>query len=426
MKSKINLDRVPFVQNIERENLSLFTSLDSELSFITREKVKGRLSVSDSLDLNVIRERIAFLTSNTAFTDGFTTGSEQNLDHSLLKGNIENFIGMTQVPTGVMGPVKVRGSHANGEFFVPLATSEGALVASYHRGAKACYEAGGVRSICVSQGVQRSPMFLFESVISASKFVQWMAENENHFVEITQTTSRFAQLKGVSVNMEGNAVTLLLNFYTGDAAGQNMVTICTDAICTFIIQNSPLTPTTWYVEGNLSGDKKATARALQGVRGKKVVTEIDIPKEVVSSVLKSTPENIARYWHYSTMNVIQSGAIGSQGHYANGLAALFLATGQDVACVSEASIGITRMSVNEEGGLYVSVTLPNLIVGTVGGGTSLPTQKECLEMMGCFGLGKAVKFAEICGAVVLCGEISIAAALAEGHFTSAHQKLGRK
>jgi hydroxymethylglutaryl-CoA reductase (NADPH) len=132
------------------------------------------------------------------------------------------------------------------------------------------------------------------------------------------------------------------------------------------------------------------------------------------------------YWKTSTLGTIQSGAIGAQGHYANGLTALFLATGQDVACIAEAAVGVTRMEVNDKGDLYASVTLPNLIVGTIGGGTGLPTQKECLELMDCYGEGKARKFAEICGAVVLAGELSIAAALSMGHFTSAHQKLGRK
>jgi hydroxymethylglutaryl-CoA reductase (NADPH) len=135
---------------------------------------------------------------------------------------------------------------------------------------------------------------------------------------------------------------------------------------------------------------------------------------------------MAEYWRSSTIGTIQSGSIGAQGHYANGLTALFIATGQDVACVSEASVGITRMELTADGGLYVSVTLPNLIVGTVGGGTSLPTQKECLELLGCYGTGKNRKFAEICGALVLAGEISIAAALSAGRFTAAHQKFGRK
>lgn len=162
------------------------------------------------------------------------------------------------------------------------------------------------------------------------------------------------------------------------------------------------------------------------MRGKKVTAEVVIPKEIVQGVLKTTPRAMAQYWQTSTIGVIQSGAIGAQGHFANGLAALFLATGQDVACISEAAVGITRMELTASDDLYASVTLPNLIVGTVGGGTSLPTQRECLELMGCYGAGNARKYAELCGALVLSGELSIAAALSAGHFASAHKKFGRK
>ena len=151
-----------------------------------------------------------------------------------------------------------------------------------------------------------------------------------------------------------------------------------------------------------------------------------LSEEIVQRVLKTTPAAMADYWRSSTIGIIQSGAIGAQGHFANGLTALFIATGQDVACIAEASIGITRMEHTPEGNLYASVTLPNLIVGTVGGGTSLPTQRECLELMDCYGPGKARKFSEICGALVLAGELSIAAALSAGHFSAAHKKLGRK
>ena len=205
-----------------------------------------------------------------------------------------------------------------------------------------------------------------------------------------------------------------------------MVTICTDAICQYIIANTPIQPEFWFIEGNYSGDKKATALSFTNVRGKKVTSEIVLPKEIVESVLKTNVKAMEDYWRSSTLGIIQSGAIGAQGHYANALAALFLATGQDVACVSEAAIGITRMQATSEGDLYASVTLPNLIVGTVGGGTSLPTQRECLQIMDCYGEGKARKFAEICGALVLAGELSIAAALSAGHFTSAHKNLGRR
>jgi hydroxymethylglutaryl-CoA reductase (NADPH) len=157
-----------------------------------------------------------------------------------------------------------------------------------------------------------------------------------------------------------------------------------------------------------------------------VTAEIELSGAIVSEVLKTTSELMDRYWRTSTMGVIQSGAIGAQGHYANGLAALFLATGQDVACVAEASVGITRMEANKDGSLYASVTLPNLIVGTIGGGTNLPTQRECLALMDCLGEGMSIKYAEIAAGLVLSGELSIAAALSAGQFTQAHQKLGRK
>jgi hydroxymethylglutaryl-CoA reductase (NADPH) len=354
----------------------------------------------------------------------FQNATFENIE--VLKGNIENFIGMTMVPTGLIGPVKVNGNAANGAFFVPLATSEGALVASYHRGAKACYEAGGATSICLTEGVQRSPVFKFNNLGELGSFLIWVSEKITTFKEITTKSSRFAQLKEMTTNIEGNHLILTFDYHTGDASGQNMVTFCTENICQYIIKFCPTKPILWFIEGNYSGDKKATTRSFSQVRGKRITTEIVLPKDVIEKTLKTTPKAMFDYWLTSTMGVIQSGAIGAQGHYANGLAAIFLATGQDVACVSESSVGLTRMEVLADGSLYVSVTLPNLMVGTIGGGTSLPTQKECLQMMDCYGVGKARKFAEIIGAVLLAGELSIAAALSAGHFSNAHKQLGRK
>lgn len=372
------------------------------------------------------KDRLIQLEGATKTSFQFLTGKKQLEDPSDLNGNIENYIGMAMVPTGVIGPVKILGTSANGEFFVPLSTTEGALVASYHRGAKACRLAGGITSVCLVQGVQRSPVFKFDNLGNLGEFVIWCLANIETFKNITAKSSRFAKLQQVKTNIEGNHLILIFEFTTGDASGQNMVTICTDEICRFIIENAPVKPEHWFIEGNYSGDKKATALSFTNVRGKKVTAEITLPKAIVESVLKSTPELMAQYWHTSTVSVIQSGSIGAQGHFANGLAALFIATGQDVACVSEAAVGITRMELDKNGDLYCSVTLPNLIVGTVGGGTSLPTQRECLELMGCYGEGNARKFAEICGATVMCGELSIAAALSAGHFSSAHKLFGRK
>jgi len=219
---------------------------------------------------------------------------------------------------------------------------------------------------------------------------------------------------------------LCFEYTTGDASGQNMVTFITDAICQKILQDTPISPQRWYIEGNMSGDKKATMQSFLFTRGKQVVAETILPGALVEQILHVPPIELVRYADISTTGGIQSGSIGVQGHYSNALAALFIACGQDAACVSEASVGISRMDLTSEGALYASVKLPNLIVGTVGGGTYLPTSRECLEMMGCYGTGNSRKFAEICAATVLAGEISIVAALAAGQFAQAHARLGRK
>ncbi len=356
----------------------------------------------------------------------YLSGEKQFTEVEQLQGNIENYIGMSMLPTGIIGPLKVTGTDARGDFYVPLATSEGALVASYDRGAKASRMAGGITSICLVEGVQRSPVFKFANIGELGQFLIWVLPQMDKFREITSQNSRYAVLNDMKSNIEGNNLILTFEFQTGDAAGQNMVTICTDEICKYLVEQAPVKPVFWFIESNYSGDKKATALSFTTVRGKKVSAEVSIPNEIVRTVLKTTPEAMVNYWLSSTIGVIQSGAIGAQGHVANGLCALFIATGQDAACTAEAAVGVTRMEINDKGGLYASVTLPNLIVGTVGGGTSLPTQRECLQIMDCYGEGKARKFSEICGALALAGELSIAAALSAGHFSAAHKKFGRK
>lgn len=176
----------------------------------------------------------------------------------------------------------------------------------------------------------------------------------------------------------------------------------------------------------MSGDKKPSLQSFVTVRGRKVAAEAVIPVDVVHRVLRTTPAEMEAYWRVSALGGVLSGTIGVQGHYANPLAALFLATGQDIACVAEAAVGVTRMQVNDAGALYASVTLPNLVVGTVGGGTSLPTAAACLDLMGLKGTTHGTAFAEVTGALCLAGELSIIAALSAGHFASAHRKLARR
>jgi hydroxymethylglutaryl-CoA reductase (NADPH) len=370
--------------------------------------------------------RVEFIEHQRGLSLDFIAGHQQLEDLTGLKGNIENFIGMSQVPTGILGPVVINGENAKGGFYIPLATSEGTLVASYGRGARACRESGVIRSVCLMEGVQRSPVFKFNNLDEVLLFANWINAQKEYFNEAVRQTSKYAQLQNLEMNIEGNQVILDLEFYTGDAAGQNMVTFASQAICTHILEGTPVKPLTWYLESNFSGDKKATSRSFAHVRGKRVSAEIVLKKEVVENVLKTTSEKMYDYWKTSFIGASKSGAIGAQGHYSNGLAALFIACGQDAACVSEASVGITRMELTPEGDLYCAVTLPNLIVGTVGGGTGLPTQRECLEIMDCYGEGKSNKLAEICGALCLSGEISIIAALSAGQFSSAHKTHGRK
>ena len=371
-------------------------------------------------------ERLRFIQDLTGKKFDYISGKKQFENNADLKGNIENYIGMTNIPTGILGPLVVNGTQASGGYYIPLATSEGALIASYARGARACRDAGAIKSVCLMEGVQRCPIFKFTDLVELGKFVVWLMQNKNQLIRITHDTSKHAQLNDMQMHIEGNQVIITFEFTTGDAAGQNMVTIVTHQICQFIVANTPVKPVIWFIESNYSGDKKATSNSFASVRGKNVTAEIVLPKKVVNEVLKTSPELMHEYWRTSFMGAVKCGAIGAQGHFANGLAALFIACGQDAACVSEAAVGITRMELTPANDLYCTVTLPNLIVGTVGGGTGLPTQRECLEMMDCFGAGHAKKFAEICAALCLAGEISIIAAMSAGHFASAHQNLGRK
>jgi hydroxymethylglutaryl-CoA reductase (NADPH) len=339
--------------------------------------------------------------------------------------NIENFIGTVKMPVGLAGPLRVNGAHASGDYYVPLATTEAALVASYSRGAQLVTEAGGCAAAVVNEGVTRAPAFAFETLALASLFVAWSTENYEAFRSAARATTGHGDLVDLQLVVEGNSVHMGLEFTTGDASGQNMVTIATEAVCRHILEHGPVKPRTWYIEGNMSGDKKATAQSFMGVRGKKVSAEIVIPGTLIEERLHTTATRMADYARMSVLGGVMSGSIGVQGHFANGLAALFIACGQDAACVAEAAVGVTRLEARDDGSLYTSVTLPNLIVGTVGGGTKLPTQKACLDLLGLAGSGHARAFAEVTAALLLAGELSIIGALTAGHFTRAHQRLAR-
>jgi len=344
---------------------------------------------------------------------------------TVYQGNIENFIGVMRMPLGIAGPLRVNGLAAKGDYPIPLATTEAALVASYHRGCRVLTAAGGCSAMVLYESVSRAPAFVFHSAADACRFVVWALDRFEEFQTVAAGTTSHGRIIDVGCTVEGNHVYLNFEFTTGDASGQNMVTLATQAVCDHILANTPVRPLRSYVESNLSGDKKASAKSFTSARGKKVTAEAHLDAGLVDKYLHTTPKAMAEYWQMSAIGGVLSGTIGVHGHFANGLAALYLATGQDVACVAESATGVTRFEVTEDGGLYAAVTLPGIMVGSVGGGTGLPTQKACLELMGLYGDGKARALAEVCAGLLLAGELSIIAALSAGHFSRAHRKLAR-
>jgi hydroxymethylglutaryl-CoA reductase (NADPH) len=339
--------------------------------------------------------------------------------------NIENFIGTVRVPVGAIGPLRVHGGSGTRDYYVPLATTEAALVASYGRGALLVSAAGGCSARTTHQTISRAPGFVFDSLADSGRFVEWVATVRARFEVITAGTSRHTRLESMRPVIDANHVHLVLDYRTGDAAGQNMITIATQAIVQYIRDAAPVPPRRAYVEANLSGDKKATVQSLLLGRGRSATADVVIPGDLVRQRLRATPDGMEAYCHMASVAGALSGSVGVQGHYANGLAALFLACGQDVACVAECAVGITRLEARPDGSLYASVTLPSLAVGTVGGGTALPTQRACLDVIGLQGPDSANAFAELCAATALAGEISIIGAIVADEFTRAHARLAR-
>jgi hydroxymethylglutaryl-CoA reductase (NADPH) len=340
--------------------------------------------------------------------------------------NIENLIGTVKVPVGIAGPLRINGLHAHGDFYVPLATTEAALVASYSRGSRLVTDAGGCTAVLLNEGVSRAPAFAFRDLRDSGGFLVWLTSQFDELARVAESTTRHGKLIDIRITLEGNHVYLDFQFTVGDAAGQNMVTIATQALVEHIEKHSPVPVDYYFVEANMSGDKKACTQSFQGVRGKKACAEVHLGAELIEKHLHTTPERMVEYWTMAAIGGVLSGIVGLHGHYANGLAAIYLACGQDAACVAESAVGLTRFERTTDGGLYASVTLPGLIVGTVGGGTGLPSQRACLEILGLAGPGKARAFAEVCVAMALAGELSIIGALCAGHFTRAHQTLARK
>lgn len=350
--------------------------------------------------------------------------AQYSFDPHITAGNAENFTGVAQIPLGFAGPITIHGEHANGDFLIPLATTEGTLIASYNRGMKIMNLSGGVTCTVIGDAMQRAPVFVFNNAREARHFVNWVEANLGEIREQAESTSSVAKLQYIDYYLASKLAYLRFNFSTGDAAGQNMVGRATFAACSWILDHYQGIQH-FYLESNLATDKKASQVNVMHTRGKRVVAECTIKRDVLIQHMRVEPENLFYHGGIANVGAILSGANNNGLHSANGITAMFIATGQDVANVSESSAGILYTELTPEKDLYLSITIPSLIVATYGGGTGLATQQESLRVLGCVGKGKVNKLAEIIAGVVLAGEISLAAAISSSDWVSSHEKYGR-
>jgi len=359
-----------------------------------------------------------------AFTGAkLPTIASTTYDPQLAEKNIENMIGAVPVPVGFVGPLRVRGDHAEGEFLVPLATTEGALLASVNRGCSVITASGGATSVVVKDAMTRAPVFRVRDVRHAVQAADWVASNFDRLREAAEATTKHGKLLSAEPFAVGRSLFVKLAYSTGDAMGMNMATIASEAAARLIEAETGAAMVS--VSGNLCVDKKPSAMTAITGRGKTVLADVTVPWAVLEERMHTTPEAVAETcFRKCGVGSALSASLGFNAHAANMLAAVYIATGQDPAQVVEGSMGTTTAEV-VDGDLYLAVRLPAVEVGTVGGGTRLPAQAEALSMMGCLGEGKARKLAEIVGAVVLAGELSTLCAQAAGQLGAAHRRLGR-
>ncbi len=355
-------------------------------------------------------------------------GADGILAAEQLTGNIENFIGTVALPVGLAGPLLFTGGEVHGSVVAPLVTTEGALVASVSRGARAITRGGGVATRTLGQRMTRAPAYEFSDLAAAAAFVDWLGTVRPGMEGQVREVSRHTTLVTVEPFQIGRYVHLLLGYETADAAGQNMTTVATWRICQWLdealVGRPEITPVRYFVEGNLSGDKKVSHLSMTGGRGIRVTAECHLDRATVEATLKTTPESLMALYHCSVLASQQAGMVGHNINVSNVISAMFIATGQDVACVHESGAGIFSLEPTD-GGLLATLLLPNLVLGTVGGGTGLPQQRDLLAVLGCAGEGTGRRLAEIICGFALALDVSTCAAVSGGQFADAHQRLGR-
>lgn len=377
---------------------------------------------SDDLDAASVEARQRFVEQHSGVRLNHVT--KFSFEAGRTRGNIENFTGVAQIPMGFAGPLHIKGEHAQGEFLIPMATTEGTLVASYNRGIKLLNLAGGVTCTVSADAMQRAPVFIFDSAREARDFCVFIDENIASIRAAAEATSSVAKLLFIDKYLSNKFAYLRFNFSTGDAAGQNMVGRATFAACEWILARRG-DVRSFYLEANLATDKKHSHVNIMHTRGKRVTAEATVPRELLEKHMRVLPEKLHHHATLGTIGAILSGASNNGAHSPNGITAMFIATGQDVANVAESSAAILYTEVTPDGALYLSLTIPSLIVATHGGGTGLPTQHECLQVLGCTEKGSVNKLAEIVAGVALAGELSLGAAISSLDWVSSHERMGR-
>ena len=370
----------------------------------------------------IIKARQEFIERETgAKTDHI---AHMSIDPETLIGNVENPIGVTQMPLGLAGPLKVNGEHAQGHFYVPMATTEGTLVASYSRGMRLLTAAGGVKTTIIERYMQRAPVFHFADARKAREFRDWLTANFKKVKEVAETTTSVGKLSHIEQYVVAKMCYTRFNFTTGDAAGQNMCSKAAQAACKWIEKTYPA-EMRFTLSGSIETEKKHSAINSLHSRGARIIVEATLPHDLVKQMTRADTRDMYRARQVSTTGAMLVGASNNCVHPGNGIASIFIATGQDEANVAEAITGITYVELLPNNDLYWSMTLPSLIVATYGGGTGLATQREALEIMDCYGTGKVEKLIEIIGGAVLAGEISLASAVISDEWVESHDKHGR-
>ena len=353
---------------------------------------------------------------------GFDYNAELSTVPEDLKGIIENHIGFMKIPMAVAGPLKINGTYANGEYYVPICTLEGTLALSMTRGMIATHRCDGISVNHIKQELSRAPVFIFDDLKKSADFMNWIDDNFSEIKKVAESTTNHGKLLRVDKYPIQNYVILDFILETGNAAGQNMVTLATNTACDYIKDKTGIE---FFLESGFNSDKKASARNMIMGRGHSVIAETTISNSAIRSILDVDISNLKKYQEIGPTTTRLAGTEGCHLHISNALTAIYLATGQDTACVAENSIGHYQIEPLDNE-VKFRLTLPSLTVGTVGGGTRLSPQQQNLKLLGCdTGNDAAKKLAEIICASALALEISLFSALASHTFTRAHMKYGR-